>query len=348
MSELRRDPVSGRWVVIAPERRRGLLKDHAFRPAQPAAVAGGDMCPFCEGQEALAGRELLSWRAPGSGHDGPGWQVRVVPNRIPALTVESDLGDAADPLLQTLGGLGADEVIIESPDHGASLATMTADDVARVLWAWRERIRDLRRDFRLRSFVVVKNVGTAAGAMLDHPHSQLLALPIVPQHLRDELDGARAHHEQTRHCVFCDIAEQELAADRRIVSSDPHTIAFAPFAARVPFETCVMPRLHRAAFDSESDGVLTSVAQRLGDLMRRLDNALLSPPYTLLLHTAPVGEEGSASYHWHVEVLPRLEPVTGRAFDGGVYINPVPPEEAAEALRLGGESAHNAVASPGR
>jgi UDPglucose--hexose-1-phosphate uridylyltransferase len=270
-----------------------------------------------------------------------------VSNRIPALTVERDLGEPPDALFQALGGLGADEVIIESPDHRASLATMTADAIARVLWAWRERMRDLRRDFRLRSFVVVKNVGAAAGATLDHPHSQLLALPIVPQHLRDELDGARTHHERTRHCVFCDIAEQELAGDRRVVSSDAHTIAFAPFAARVPFETCVMPRVHRAAFDSESDGVLTSVAERLGDLMRRLHTALASPPFTLLLHTAPVGDEGSASYHWHIEVLPRLGPVSGRAFDGGVYINPVSPEEAAEALRLAGDSLDARIAAPG-
>jgi UDPglucose--hexose-1-phosphate uridylyltransferase len=348
MSELRRDPVSGRWVVIAPERWRGGLVDQAFDRAAAVGATGGDLCPFCEGHEGIAGRELLAWRAPGSGHDGPGWEVRVVPNRMPALTVERDLGEPADALFQALGGLGADEVIIESPDHHASLATMTTEAIARVLWAWRERMRDLRRDFRLRSFVVIKNVGAAAGATLDHPHSQLLALPIVPQHLRDELDGARVHHEQTRHCVFCDIAEREMASDRRVVSSDAQSIAFAPFAARVPFEMCVMPRIHRAAFDSEPDGVLTSVAERLGDLMRRLRTTLASPPLTMLLHTAPVGEEGSASYHWHLEILPRLGPVNGRAIDGGIHINDVSPEDAADAVRAAGGSGYAPIAAPGR
>ena len=166
MSELRRDPVTGRWVVITPERAR---RPQDFRP-QPVGAIGGDMCPFCEGQEGVAGRELLAWRPSGSAPNGPGWQVRVVPNRDPALRVESTLGEASDPLFQSLGGLGAHEVVIESPDHRARLATMTAGEVGHVLWAWRERIRDLRRDMRLTSFVVVKNVGAAAGALLDHAH----------------------------------------------------------------------------------------------------------------------------------------------------------------------------------
>jgi UDPglucose--hexose-1-phosphate uridylyltransferase len=338
MSDLRRDPVTGRWVVIAPERTR---RPQDFRPI-PVGAIGGDLCPFCEGQEAIAGRELLAWRDPGSAPDGPGWQVRVVANREPALRVESTLGDAADPLFQSLGGLGAHEVVIESPDHRASFATMTGEGVWRVLWAWRERMRDLRRDTRLRSFVIVKNVGAAAGALLDHSHSQLLALPLVPQHLRDELEGANEYHTRHARCVFCDLIAEELTRGRRVIAEDAGAVALAPFASRLPFETWIVPRDHNAAFDDASEATLKAVAERLQDMARRLHVALTSPPYTLLLHSAPVGE-GSAAYHWHLELLPRLTPVSGLAWDG-VYVNAVPPEEAAEVLR----QAQGGVSNRGR
>lgn len=328
MSELRRDPVTGRWVVIGPERAR---RPQDFRP-QPVGAIDGDMCPFCEGQETVAGRELLAWRDPGSAPNSRGWHVRVVANRDPALRVEHALGEPADPLFQSVGGLGAHEVVIESPDHRATFATMTPEAVGRVLWAWRERIRDLRRDTRLKSFVVVKNVGAAAGATLDHAHSQVLALPVVPDHLRAELTGALNWYTETKRCVFCDVMAEEVTRERRLVSADDRSVAFAPFASRVPFEMWVFPREHEAAFEDAPDVTLTAMGARLQDVVRRLDVTLVFPPHTILLHTAPVGGD-RAAYHWHLEVIPRLMPVSGLAWDGGVYINAVPPEEAAEVLR---------------
>lgn len=375
MSELRRDPITGRYVIIAPERR---LSRAAFDRPAPVGAIDGDMCPFCEGQEGVAGRELLAWRPPDTRHNGPGWQLRVVVNREPALRIESQLGDAADPLFQTFGGLGAHEVVIESPVHGATLATMTGEEVRRVLWAWRERMRDLRRDTRLKSFLVVKNVGLRAGATLDHPHSQLLAMPLVPQHLEDELSGARLYYERTTRCVFCDLVEQELASDQRVIGSDDLTIAFAPFASRVPFETWIMSRGHHPVFEDVPDDTMSAIAERLRDVMRRLHTVLVSPPYTLLLHSAPVADDPPAApgtsttdpalgtgtpdpalstgtpdpalstgtphsalrtpdsrmaYDWHIEIIPRLLPVPGLAWDGGLHINPVAPEEAAQVLR---------------
>ena len=401
MSELRRDAITGRYVIIAPERR---LSRDAFRRPAPVAAVDGDMCPFCEGQEAAAGREILAWRTPGTANDTPGWQVRVVANREPALRIESHLGDASESLFQWFGGLGAHEVIVESPDHHATLATMAREQVERVLWAWRERVRDLRRDFRFESFLIVKNFGAQAGATLDHPHSQLLAMPLVPQHLEDELSGARSYFERRGRCVFCDLAEQEALTHTRVVASDDLAIAFAPFAARVPFETWIVAREHCGPLEAVSDAALYAVAERLRDVMRRLDRVLLSPAYTLLLHAAPVegaqpvaieprrdllappqapdvdpsdsalgtsdaalrtsdaalrtsdsslrtsdSEPGTSHsepstshsalrtshsyFHWHIEVIPRLLPLPGLAWDGGIHINPVPPEEAAQALR---------------
>ncbi|HUE85339.1 MAG TPA: DUF4931 domain-containing protein [Vicinamibacterales bacterium] len=325
MSELRRDPITGRTVIIAPERLSGT------RLRRPAGVIGGDLCPFCEGHEDLAGREILAWRS-SSEPNTPGWRVRVVPNRLPALRVESYYAEPAGGLFQSLGGLGAHEIIIESPAHDAHWGQMSADEIRLVLWAWRERMRDLRRDTRLKSFLVVKNVGAAAGATLDHPHSQLLALPFVPLHLDDELTAARIREEKTGRCAFCAVVAEELASGVRVVSSDEDTVAISAFASRVPFETWILPRRHLSAFDDECDDCLHAIAGRVRDTVQRLHVALNAPPYSVLLHTVPVGESG-VSYHWHVEIVPRLAPVNALAWDGGIHINPVAPEEATRALR---------------
>ena len=302
-----------------------------WQPVRPPAVDGNGVCPFCEGHEHLAGRELLAWRATGQSYNGPGWRVRVVPNRIPALRVESHYAEPTTALFETLGGLGAHEVIIESPDHAADWSSMSADDIRMVLWAWRERMRDLRRDVRLKTFLVVKNVGAGAGATIDHPHSQLLALPFVPLHLDDELTGAREREKVDQRCAFCTVIDEELAGDVRVIARDADTIAISAFAARVPFETWILPRRHLAAFDDECDDCLGAIAERMQDTVARLHRALKSP-YSVLLHTAPVGE-AATSYHWHIEIIPRLAPASGLAWGGGIHINPVAPEEAARVLR---------------
>jgi UDPglucose--hexose-1-phosphate uridylyltransferase len=326
MSELRRDPITGRTVIIAPERLAGL---RPWTPT-PARAIDDDLCPFCPGHEHLTGHELFVSTG-GDGPSAPRWRVRVVPNRLPALRVESHYSEPADGLLQALGGLGAHEVIIESPEHRAEWWSMSIDDIRLVLWAWRERMRDLRRDVRLKSFVVAKNVGAAAGAAFDHPHSQLLALPFVPLHLDDELVGARARYERTSRCVFCALVDQELERPLRIVGRDEHAVAIAPFASRVPFEAWVLPRAHVASYEDTSDADLAHVAARLRDVVRRVAAVLRWPPLSVLLHTAPAGE--SASYHWHLEIVPRLTAVHGLAWDGGIHINPVSPEEATRVLR---------------
>jgi UDPglucose--hexose-1-phosphate uridylyltransferase len=353
MSELRRDPITGRTVIIAPERLAATRFQWALSggdasnpagpgehpPAGPGLSPGNDTpasehtrCPFCEGNEHLAGREILAWRSSGQSFNGPGWRVRVVPNRLPALRVESHYAEPSAALFETLGGLGAHEVIIESPHHHADWSTMTADDIRLVLWAWRERMRDLRRDVRLKTFLVVKNVGTGAGATLAHPHSQLLALPFVPLHLDDELTAAREHRRWAQRCPFCKVVDEELAADIRVIASDRDTVAISAFASRVPFETWVLPRRHLAAFDDECDDCLQAIAERVRDTMTRLHVVLNGAPHSVLLHTAPVGE-ATASYHWHLEIIPRLTPESGLAWDGGIHVNPVAPEEATRVLR---------------
>jgi UDPglucose--hexose-1-phosphate uridylyltransferase len=329
MSELRRDSITGRWVILAPEHTR---RARDFTPPQ-TVVPPLRTCPFCEGQERLAGWELLASRPNGSAGNGPGWEVRVVPNREPALRVESALGDLKDGLFQQFGNLGAHEVIIESPRHDPTWSTLSVETLSKVLWAWRERIRDLKRDTRLRSFVVVKNHGAAAGAKIDHPHSQLFAYPFTPAAVELEIAAARRHFDNVEHCVFCDVISRELELNQRVISADDQTMTLAPFAPRMPFETWILPRVHASQFEDAPDGLLEATARRIQDLVRRLDATLMKPPYNVALHTAPDGRRDETAFHWHLEFVPRLGPVSGVEWGSGVYVNAVPPEEAAQVLR---------------
>jgi UDPglucose--hexose-1-phosphate uridylyltransferase len=329
VAELRRDPITGRWAILAPEQTR-RPRDFTPPPSPPQDPAA---CPFCEGRERIAGRELLAWRQNGASPNEAGWDVRVVPNREPALRIESALGDAVDGLFQRYGNLGAHEIIIETPRHEATWSTLSPEDVSRVLWAWRERIRDLKRDTRLKSFVVVKNHGAAAGAKLDHAHSQLFAYPFAPPALDLELTSAKRHYVNVERCVFCQLLAREEEMNRRVIAADDDTVALAPFAPRAPFETWVLPTAHASYFEDASDALLLAVATRLHDLARRLDVTLLNPPFNLVLHTAPLSADARKSYHWHLEIVPRLGATAAVEWGTGVYINQVPPEEAAQVLR---------------
>ena len=329
MSEFRRDPITGRWVIFSPERTR---RTRDFTPPEARPIAPGT-CPFCEGRENLAGRELWAWRRNGSDPNTGGWDVRVVANREPALRVESELGPPAGGLFERYGNLGAHEVIIESPRHDQDWSSLPPEAISRVLWAWRERIRDLRRDVRLKGFVVVKNHGAAAGAKLDHAHSQLMAYPFAPPALDLELTSAKRHFDNAERCVFCDLITQEIALNQRVIRQDADTVMLAPFAPRVPFETWLLPRAHAARFDDASDALLDAMARALQDLVKRLDVTLLKPPFNLVLHTAPEEKRAAEAFHWHLEMVPRLGPSSGVHWGSGVYVNPVPPEEAADVLR---------------
>src|SRR5512139_1582859 len=240
MPELRRDPIVGRWVIIATERAR-RPSDLARCPPAPQP----SVCPFCAGHEEKTPPEVYqSGRSPYAPPNSPGWRIRVVPNRFPALKIEGDLDRQAEGIFDRMNGIGAHEVIIETPDHGKALATMSEMEIERVLWAYRERIVDLKRDTRFRYILVFKNHGASAGASLEHPHSQLIALPIVPDFVREEIDGARRHFALKERCVFCDIIRQELASGRRVIHENADVVALAPYAPRFPFETWLLPRGH--------------------------------------------------------------------------------------------------------
>jgi UDPglucose--hexose-1-phosphate uridylyltransferase len=329
MPELRRDPIVGRWVIIATER--------AHRPSDlfhaHDAVQGG-LCPFCPGNEDKTPREVyVSGRAPAAPPNGPGWKVRVIPNRYPALKIEGDLDRAAEGIYDRMNGIGAHEVVVETPDHARQLKDLSDAEIADVLAAFKARVLDLRNDLRFRYILLFKNQGTAAGASLEHSHSQLIALPITPSQVHEEIEGARRHFEHRERCIFCDIVMQERKDRSRLIHENDDFVVFAPWAPRSPFETWVVPKRHESNFEGESRERLTSCAQALRTTMRRIAAALGDPPFNLMVHSNPLRDAPSPSYHWHIEIMPALTRVAGFEWGSGFHINPVPPEEAAEFLR---------------
>jgi UDPglucose--hexose-1-phosphate uridylyltransferase len=329
LPELRKDPVSSRWVIISTDRRK---RPNDFR-FERASTLGRDQCPFCPGHEDMTPQEVLSYRQNGSAPNTPGWELRVVPNKFPALQVEGMLDREPDGMFDRMNGIGAHEVIIETPHHDRSLASMSEPEIERVLWAYRERILDLKRDGRLRYVLVFKNHGAAAGATLEHTHSQLIALPIVPDFLREELAGARRHFEVKERCVFCDIVREDLRDGRRIIHENADIVALAPYAPRFAFETWLLPRRHGARFEEAVRHEPESPARILKSVLQRMDRALETPPYNLIVHTSPFSEDTGDCYHWHLEIMPKLTRVAGFEWGTGFYLNPTSPEEAAQVLR---------------
>jgi UDPglucose--hexose-1-phosphate uridylyltransferase len=332
MPELRKDPILGRWVIIATERGK--------RPtdfdAEPQPRRGG-FCPFDYGSEDKTPSEVLAYRDAGSSANQPGWWLRVIPNKFPALQIEGELNRAGDGMYDYMNGIGAHEVVVETPDHNGTLDTLSVKQVQEILWAYRDRLIDLKKDPRFRYIIIFKNHGAAAGASLEHPHSQIIAMPIIPKRVQEEITGARQYFEYKERCVFCDILRQEKSSDKRIVLENENFISFMPFASRFPFETWLMPKVHQSHFEDIRKKEVMSLAEVLREVIRRIKVALNDPPYNFILHNSPCREKDLEYYHWHLEIMPKLTKVAGFEWGTGFYINPTPPEDAARYLReIGG------------
>jgi UDPglucose--hexose-1-phosphate uridylyltransferase len=333
MPELRKDPIVNRWVIIASERARRPLDAAQWGPP-PDRRPG--ICPFCPGQESRTPPEILAYRphdGPASRRDAPGWSLRVFPNKFPALIVEGDLDRRGEGVYDRMHGVGAHEVIVETPEHGKPFAQLDEAHMASVFHAMRDRMSDLSRDMRFRYVMVFKNHGRAAGATLTHSHSQLIALPIVPKVVVEEMEGAREYHRWKERCVFCDIWRQEVKERERLVYENGEFVVIEPYAPRFPFETWVLPRRHRSTFEDVGREEMLLLANAMRTALRKLDVALDGAPYNFMLHTSPFPERHNPAYHWHIEIMPTLSQVAGFEWGSGFYINPTPPEEAARYLR---------------
>jgi len=329
MPELRKDPVTGRWVIISVERGK---RPSDFVVRTPPRKKGG-FCPFCPGNEYTTPQEILAFRPQGAPTNASNWSLRVVPNKFPALQIEGGLGREGEGIYDLMNGVGAHEVIIESPVHEHTLGTMPLESVEGVLWAYHSRMSDLKRDTRFRYVLIFKNEGETAGASLEHTHSQIIAMPIVPSLVKDEMEGARKYYDYRERCIFCDMIRQEVESGKRVVWENRSFIALSPFAPRVPFEVWILPKNHESHYDIPYEGKYREMAEILQQILKRIDKTLDTPPYNFVLHTSPFNNERNDFYHWHIEIMPKLTKLAGFEWGSGFHINPTPPEEAARYLR---------------
>lgn len=343
MPELRKDPVIGRWVIIATERAK--RPDQFGNPDGEAAVT--KPCPFCEGSEAQTPPEIYAVRPKHTHPNGPGWELRVVPSIAPFLKIEGDLDRRGKGLFDVMSGIGAHEVIIETNQHTGNMADLSEEQIARVITCYIDRITDLERDRRFKYVLVFKNYGwTAGGGRVKHSRSQLIATPVNPKRVKEELAGARSYYDYHERCVYCDLIQQELQSKERLILDVDGFIAVTPFAARFPFEVWILPKKHSSDFTSLDMPNRLYLSRIMKKVLAKLKKGLNDPPYNYVLHTAPfrrqkVGYWKSIDhdYHWHIEIMPRLTRVAGFEWGTGFYICPLPPEDAAKFLKEVNEAA---------
>ncbi len=331
MSELRQDPVSGRWVIMAPDR--------ALRPNASRTWPGFDETaddPFAEGRESDTPGELLSYRKPGTAPDSPGWRVRVIPNKYPAVTMEPRAAGTSireEGLFRSIPAAGPHEVIVECPQFATCLSQLPPEHVTDVVRAWRDRLRFHRDQQTCAHALVFKNRGIAGGATLAHTHSQLIGTPWIPTLLATELSRSQQYYEQHRRSLFDELLSAELAHEQRIVTAGESLVTLCPYASRVPFETWIVPTGGASRFEDLAESDLPSVAVALRAVLLRLNELLPEVPYNFYIHSAPFTVAADDWYRWHIEIIPRAGNTAGFEWGGGDNINALLPEEAARTLR---------------
>jgi UDPglucose--hexose-1-phosphate uridylyltransferase len=329
MPELRKDPIIDRWVIISTERGKRPVFFIEETPPSKTTV-----CPLCPGNEAMTPPEVYRIKSLDPHSASSDWTLRVVPNKFPALRIEGDLDKEGRGLYDKMNGIGAHEVIVETPHHGETLWDLPVERIQDVFVAYRERILDLSRDRRFKYIMVFKNHGSVAGASLDHSHSQLIALPIVPRRVVEEMNGGLTYYKFKDRCIFCDIISQEKEDNVRVVFENEQFIALSPYAARFPFETWILPKKHEAVFaDHDRRDNYHFLAEAASTILKKYVKVLNAPPYNYVIHTAPSGSGETPHYHWHIELIPRLTKMAGFEWGTGFYINPTPPEEATVYLK---------------
>jgi len=329
MSELRRDPIGGRWVIVDT--------DHPSKPEEfeyePRTFRGG-VCPFCYGNEAMTPPEIEAIRDPHTSPNTPGWQVRVVPNKFPALQIEGELDRRGLGMYDMSNGVGAHEVLLETPYHEKDIYDLSGEEVERFLSMYCRRAIDLVKDKRFKYIMIFKNYGAAAGASLEHPHTQIVALPMVPKNAMEEIRGAHHYFNYRERCLFCDMIRQEKEEKNRIILENKYFLSFCPFVSRFPFEICIIPKKHNSFFCEISAEELPALAAILKDTIIKLKKIFPNVPYNFIIHSSPInGDSDTEYYHWHIEFMPKLTRVAGFEWGSGFYVVVTPPELAAKYLR---------------
>jgi UDPglucose--hexose-1-phosphate uridylyltransferase len=319
MGELRRDPVVGRWVIVDTDRPK---KPEDFKYEQ--YIPSGGLCPFCYGNEFMTPPEISCFRDPGTGANAPGWQVRVVANKFPALQIEGELDRRGLGIYDMSNGIGAHEVLIESPYHNKDIPELLESEIESYLKMCCVRAADLKQDSRFKYIMVFRNYGAAAGASLEHPHTQLIALPMVPKNALEEIHGAQNYYNYRERCIFCDIIRQELQDKKRIILENKYFISFCPFVSRFPFEIMIFPKQHSGYFCHMSQDEVVALSAILKQTLAKLKKVFVNLSYNYIIHSAPInGDTGVEYYHWHMEIMPKLTQVAGFEWGTGFYLDPI-------------------------
>lgn len=337
MTELRKDPITGRWVIMYVDGDRNLPEP------KPVEVDGDrENCPFCEEHEDRTSPEIFAYRKRGTYPNTPGWYVRCIPNINPVLTAGRELGRRGVGLFDMMNGAGAHEVIIETPEHNGDFHNSSLEQVEKILSVYRDRIVDLKKDGRFKYVLVFKNRGKQAGSLqVFHAHSQIIATPVVPIRVKQELSGALRYFQLKERCLFCDMIRQEIKDDIRVVDQTDTFLCLAPFASRFPYECWILPKRHQAQFFQIEEEELRDLAKMFKLTFQRLQGTLNEPPYNCVLHDAPntaAPKKGAwktldQDYHWHFEIIPRLTRTAGFEWGSGFHINPIAPEKSTQDLR---------------
>lgn len=333
MSELRKDLITREWVIMSPERARRPSDFKHGLEAQAVITKNHSVCPFCPGNESMTPPEIIAFREKGAKANSPGWWVRVMPNRFPALTIEGMPNRSEHIIYDKMDGIGAHEVIVETPEHGKTLSRLDEKQMREILWAYRERYMDLCKDRRLKYILIFKNHGRVAGASIEHSHSQLIATPMIPQQVWIKVKGIEQYYDYRDNCAYCDIVKTESGHGERTVAENESFIAIEPYASRHPFETWIIPKTHSHTFTDMKDAEIDELTVMLKMVLLKLEICLNDPPYNYTIVNAPINSGVIGQFHWHLEIIPRLTIAAGFELGTGIYINPVPPEESAQYLR---------------
>lgn len=329
MAELRFDPITGEWVVVAAD--RGSRPSDYPGSGSGARVHGQDACPFCPGNESMTPPEVMAVRDPGTAPNTPGWTIRVIPNKYPAFSPDLPFHPVSEGLYDLSPAFGIHEIVVESPEDDLRMADMDLLCLGNILAVYRSRLKAIGETGKFAAALIFRNYGKAAGASLSHPHSQIVGIPVLPRLVAAELESFRAHLSETGQCLMCGLISQEIGeADRVIIHRDGF-LAYAPFPSGLPYQFRIVPTDHGENFQDSADGDLAAFASVLKEALARLRNGLDDPPYNFILHTAPFLSEGP--YHWYLDVTPRITTTAGFEWGTGFCINTVSPEEGAAVLR---------------
>lgn len=342
MQQLRKDPIIGRWVIMATGRARRpgtfIASDKSNLDAKALKT-----CQFCDGHEKETPQEIFAIRPKGSKPNTPGWQVRVISDKSPVFQPDVKLNPKMHGLYEVLETRGVHEVVAETPEHIANMADLDVKQIKQVMEAYSVRLKEIEKDTTLSYALAHKNYNWSRdNKNIPHSHSQIIATPVIPLRVREELKGAKKYYDYHERCIFCDLIKQELTHRHRLVAENDHFLTITPFAARFPFEMWILPKKHHAHFWQGAVGEEMDLAKILKESLLRLKNGVSDPAYHYVIHTAPfVRKNGKGSrfttidedYHWHIEIIPRLTHVAGFEKGTGFYICPIPPEEAADYLR---------------